>query len=413
MKRLRVLLVKPVLPYPPDQGTRVVSFALLDALRASCDVTVLARRIETGEQASVAALEALGVRVVVVVPGNRRDPVRRAAYKLAYHARSLASGRSLKSLYDCPGVLIRAARELARENFDVVIVEYWQMYPLLHVFPENRTVLLTHDIDRVVNHQRALLEPSAWKRARALRRWRQEEREEVAAYRAATRVLALTPRDAESVRALAGPGTTVSVLPFGLPESAFAAPLAARNSRNLLFLGAMGAAFNRDAIVYFVRDIHPHLADIPGLTVSVVGGALPAAVASFAERPGVEVPGHTRDITPFLARAAALVVPLRYAGGLRIRILEALAAGLPVVATPQAVAGLDVEPGKHLMVAETPAGFRDAVQRILDEPGFAASLAREGRDLAWERYGPRARAEGIRACLEGLADDARGPREGA
>jgi hypothetical protein len=140
MTRARILLVKPVLPYPPDQGTKVVSMGLIDALSPAHDVTVLARLLGPDEEAHVRALEKRVARVVTVLPRNRVSPLARGAYKLGYAARSLATGRSLKSLYDCPGATIAQAQVLARERFDLVIVEYWQMYPLLDVFERERTV---------------------------------------------------------------------------------------------------------------------------------------------------------------------------------------------------------------------------------------------------------------------------------
>jgi hypothetical protein len=177
--RRRVLLVKPVLPWPPDQGTRVVSAAILDALTPHCDVTVLARMLDRSEGTAVAELEARGVRVVAVFPANRKSFIARAAFRAAYTLRSFFTGRSMKSLYDCPGAFVHAARALSRENFDLVIVEYWQLEPLLHVFDAQKTVLLTHDIDLIVNAQRAVLEGNLFGKASALRRWHTERGEEV------------------------------------------------------------------------------------------------------------------------------------------------------------------------------------------------------------------------------------------
>jgi glycosyltransferase involved in cell wall biosynthesis len=411
--RPRVLLVKPVVPYPPDQGTKLVSFAIVEALAETCDVTVLARTLGPDDDARARELGRACTRVVTVRPGSRRNFFTRVLYRLAYTLRSLATGRSLKSLYDCPGTFIRAARALAREPFDLVIVEYWQLYPLLRVFDPARTVLLTHDIDLLVNRDRALLERGLFARAAALWRWRVEQREEVKAYQAARRVWALTEKDAGAVRRLSRDRAEVAVLPFGLPESRFAPVVPARTGKDVLFLGALGAAFNRDALDHFVRDIHPHLAGIEGIRFTVVGGTLPEDLAFFGRLRNVEVPGHIVDVAPYLARAACLVVPLRYAGGLRIRIIEAMAAGLPVVASPVAVEGMDLEPGRHVLVAGDPAGYRAHIERLLSDRVFAATLAAEASERARAAWGPRARGEGIReAARRLLAGRGGGPGAG-
>ena len=400
--RPRVLLIKPILPYPPDQGTRVVSTAILDALAGGHDVTVLARVLDASEIERARELEAKGVRVVTVFPRNRRSVMARVAYRAAYGARSLLTGRSMKALYDCPGAFVRAARELSREHFDLVIVEYWQLYPLLDLFPPESTVLLTHDIDLLVNAQRAMLEESLVAKAAALRRWRMERREEIRAYRRARHIWALTGHDAQAARKLSGDRADVRVLPFGLDESRFASDVHARTSREVLFMGALAAPFNRDALEYFARDIHPHLAGVDGIRFTVVGGSLPPALTYFGALRQVEVAGHARDVSPFLSRAACLIVPLRYAGGLRIRILEAMAAGLPVVASPAAIDGMALEPGRHVLVASKPAEYRAHIERLLDDPGYARSLAVAAQAHVRSTYGPTARSEGIRGLARTL-----------
>jgi len=402
--RPRVLLVKPVLPWPPDQGTRVVSAALLDALTPQYDVTVLARMLDASERTAVAELEARGVRVVTVFPKNRRSFLARAAFRGAYSLRSFFSGRSMKSLYDCPGAFVRAARDLARENFDLVVLEYWQLHPLLSVFDARKTVLLTHDIDLIVNAQRAVLEDNLLAKAAALRRWHTERAEEVRAYRAARHVWALTARDAAAVRKLSAGGAATAVLPFGLREEQFAAAVPLRTSRDVLFLGAMGASFNRDALAHFATDVYPLLAGIDGIHFTVVGGALPESLGWFAALRHVEVAGHARDVAPFYARCACLVVPLRYGGGLRIRILEAMAAGVPVVASAVAIEGMDLAPGKHLLVATTPGEYRTHIERILDDPAFGQGLAEAAKAHIYDVYGPMARSEGIRALAGSLME---------
>lgn len=398
MKRARILLVKPVLPYPPDQGTKIVSTALIDALAPAHDVTVLARLLGRDEEVHVHELEKRCARVVAVIPRNRASLAARGFYKAGYVARSLTTGRSLKSLYDCPGATMRAARALASEKFDLVIVEYWQMYPLLDVFPRDRTVLLTHDIDARVYEARARIERDLGSRVRAQTTWRVEAGEERRAYERAPRVWALTHADADTVATIAG--RRADVLPFGLGAEAFIDEPVTRASREVLLVGAMGAVFNRDAVGHFVRDIHPALASIPGIRFTLVGGALPREVAGFAGVPGVEIPGHARDIAPYLARAACLVVPLRFAGGIRIRILYAMAAGLPVVCSPVAVAGMGFEAGRHVLVASSPSEYRLHIARLLEDPDFALAIARAARERVWKAHGPQTRGFELRAFVE-------------
>jgi glycosyltransferase involved in cell wall biosynthesis len=218
-------------------------------------------------------------------------------------------------------------------------------------------------------------------------------------------VWALTRADARAVEDIAG--RRAEVLPLGLPADAFVDEVTPRTSGEVLLVGAMDSTFNRDAAVHFVRDIYPALASISSVRFTVIGGALPSDIADFAERPNVEIAGHVLDLKPRLSRAGCLVVPLRFAGGIRIRILFAMAAGLPVVCSPIAIEGMGFEPGRDVLVANTPAEYRVHIQRILDDPGFAVRIAQAARERVWRAYGPDARGPGLRAFV------ARAIREGA
>jgi glycosyltransferase involved in cell wall biosynthesis len=387
----RILLIKPVLPYPPDQGTKVVSFDLIRALGREFDVTVLARVLDRQSRNLAEELEKHCEKVVTVFPAHKRSLVHRVAYRAWYQARSLLGKRSLKSLYDCPAELVDAAARLAGQEYDLFIVEYWQLYPLFTVLPAERTVLLTHDIDQVVNRQDSLLEKRLFHKVRKVRRWLRERREETFAYRQARRVLALTERDADSVRRIA-PGAEVFVLPVGFDGARLGRTAVARRESQVLFMGAMSAGFNRDALEYFVTRVYPHLEDDASIEIRIVGGELPKHLLSFGEKEQVEVVGWVSDVTPYLHEATCLVVPMRYGGGLRIRILEAMFAGLPVVCTPVAIAGMNFEAGEHYLLGETAEGLAGQIKALLGDPVGADALRQAALKAVRERYSTESQA---------------------
>lgn len=391
-KKKKILLVKPILPYPPDQGTKVVSFWLIRTLSLRYDVTVLARILNREDEAVADELRKHCSRVVTLFPSNRKSLLHRAAFKLWYTLVSRVRRRSLKSLYDCPGAFVNAARALAAEDFDLVVLEYWQLYPLLSVFPRDKTVLLTHDIDLLVNRQSSLLEKRLFQKIAKVRRWLQEQREEVYAYKNVNRVLALTPRDAKAVRTIAKTDLDVDVLPMGFDTGSFDAPGGRRGDKEVLFMGAMNAGFNQDALEHFVNKIYPHLDEEAGLTFTIVGGALPKSVAHFGSLPNVNVVGRVGDVRPYLGRAACIVIPLRFGGGLRIRIIEAMMAGLPVVCSSVAIAGMDFEPGSEFLLADEPKDAADAVKKLTQNREFAAQMAQAAKRAVVERYGEEIQA---------------------
>jgi glycosyltransferase involved in cell wall biosynthesis len=113
----------------------------------------------------------------------------------------------------------------------------------------------------------------------------------------------------------------------------------------------------------------------------------------------VEVTGAVDDVRPHLAKAAAVIVPLRLGGGTRLKIVEAMAMGKPIVSTSIGAEGIDVEDGRHLLIADTPAQFATAVGRVLDDRTLAARLGAEGRALVTARYSWEAAASGLEGFL--------------
>jgi glycosyltransferase involved in cell wall biosynthesis len=390
--RQRILIVHPVLPYPPDQGSKVATFGLIRSLADQYDVTVLCKIDSAAELAHAHALEQHCKRVVTVQAPNKRSPVHRLAYKVWYTLVSYVRRRSFKSLYDTPGALLKAARRLSMEDFDLNIVIYWQLYPVFRLLRRDKTILATYDIDLHVNKQLSLHERHLFRKLQTVRNWLIERREEINAYRSVSRVWTLTERDKRDVENITRNECRVDVMPFRLDTAFFAPPGMARNEGELLFLGFLRAPFNRDALEYFVNKIYPHLDDIEGLSITVVGGELPEDLAHFGLNPEVEIVGRVPDIRPYLHRAACIVIPLRFAGGLRIRILEAMAAGVPVVCTAEAIAGMDFEAEEHYLLADTPGECARQIARVLGDRGLAGRLSESAIRAVRERYGAEAQA---------------------
>src|SRR5262249_28581209 len=124
---------------------------------------------------------------------------------------------------------------------------------------------------------------------------------------------------------------------------------------------------------------------VPEVNLSVVGRDPPPRVQHLA-RDGVVITGTVPDVRPWMNRASVFVVPLRVGGGTRLKILEAMASGRPVVSTSLGCEGLDVKDGDNILVADTPTAFADAVVRCLREPELRRALGARGRALVLERY---------------------------
>lgn len=165
-------------------------------------------------------------------------------------------------------------------------------------------------------------------------------------------------------------------------DNSFFKPLedVAYDPETIVFVGRMDYFPNQQCMFDFCADVLPLLkARRPQIKLQIVGAEPSPAVRKLAGIPGVTVTGSVLDVRPFVTRAALTVAPLRIARGTQNKILEAMAMGIPVVASNIAAAGVDAEPGQHLLTADSPADMCEQILRVLDNPDERARLSRAGR----------------------------------
>jgi len=156
--------------------------------------------------------------------------------------------------------------------------------------------------------------------------------------------------------------------------------------KNILFMGNFGHPPNVDAVLYFVREVWPRLrSSFPEVTLTILGALPPDEVRKLHSH-RIAVTGRVEDTRPYLARSRALVVPLRFGSGTRIKILEAFAAGTPVVSTTLGIEGLLATPDRDYLLADSPLEFVAQLSRILRNDALHAALRASARELATEQY---------------------------
>jgi glycosyltransferase involved in cell wall biosynthesis len=155
----------------------------------------------------------------------------------------------------------------------------------------------------------------------------------------------------------------------------------------LVFGGSMDVTMNQDAIHWFIKTILPLIRQqIPNVQSWIVGKNPELAIQNLARMPWVKVTGSVLDVREYYRQADVFVVPLRSGGGTKLKTLEAMAMGLPVVSTTVGAQGLEVEPGRHLYVANSPEVFAARVIELLQDRNKAATMGAEARRLVEQRY---------------------------
>jgi glycosyltransferase involved in cell wall biosynthesis len=195
-------------------------------------------------------------------------------------------------------------------------------------------------------------------------------------------VVAVSDRDARLL------GGDVEVVPNGADLPRAVSPVPAQGP--VAFLASMGYPPNEDAVRWWASAVHP-LGDLPPLTVAGLGSL--GVLHDLAGDPSVELVGELDVVDPWLARARMVALPLRAGGGTRLKLIEAMAHGRPVVSTTKGAEGFPVRHGEHLLLADSPEDFAAAVRRVLTDDALAASLADAGRafamSYAWPALGRR------------------------
>jgi glycosyltransferase involved in cell wall biosynthesis len=196
----------------------------------------------------------------------------------------------------------------------------------------------------------------------------------------------VSERERSFVQQIAPAAMPIAVIPNGASTTPLANPPMPR-SDSLIYPGALSYSANLDAMRYFTGDILPRIrAQRPDVQLRITGKTTPEQRAALPSLDGVELTGYIADIRTAVAEATCEVVPLREGGGTRLKILEALALGTPVIATRKGAEGLDLVDGRDLLIADAPEAFANLTLQVLSNPDLRQSLAEHGRRSVQERY---------------------------
>ncbi|HEX9114592.1 MAG TPA: glycosyltransferase [Anaerolineae bacterium] len=401
----QILILTPQLPYPPQQGTTLRNFNLIAGL-ARLGHTLDLAAFEPARPESQATGVGLGsdvgspltryCRSITTVPAPTRTLARRARDTLLQSLPDMAL--RLESL----DMHRRVADLLAARRYDVVQVEGIEMAPYAPVGrtqqgPDRPALVVFDDHNaEYVLQQRAFLtdvhRPRRWLAAGySVVQWQKLVHYERRTCRAADRVVAVSETDCAALQRLA-PGLEVTVVPNGVDLDLYrpgaTPPLTDLAAPALVFTGKMDYRPNIDAVLWFADEVLPLIrAGAPAAHFYVVGQQPHARLARLAGQPGVTLTGRVPDVRPYMAGASVYVVPLRIGGGTRLKVLEAMAMGLPIVSTRLGCDGFPFQDAAEVRFADDPPAFATAVLDLLADREQAARLGRAARAYVAAHYG--------------------------
>jgi polysaccharide biosynthesis protein PslH len=379
---MKVLLLTQVLPYPPDSGPKVKTYNMVKFLSQNHDLTL-----------------------VSFVRGDQSREVQhlqqfcKAVYPVQIQRTRINDGLALvNSLFTATPWLMarddnRAMRDLLadlcqQEKFDIVHADQLNMAQYARLVPGAARILDAHNAVWLLYRRLAETTQNRMMALFLRREWRLLKRYEGTVCRSFDAVLTVSEADKAALEEASGGRGRLMVAPIAVDPEAIPLVSRAPQADHILHIGTMFWPPNVDGVLWFLREVYPLIQDArPDVCFDIVGARPPKTITETGRSlEGVKVAGYVQDAGEYLKNTGVMVVPLLSGGGMRVKILEALAEGLPIVTTSIGCEGIAVENGRHLLVADSPQEFARATLRLLEDRTFASTLVRNGRELIEQGY---------------------------
>jgi glycosyltransferase involved in cell wall biosynthesis len=378
---VRVLFLSTWFPYPPDNGSKIRVYHLLRALGRQHRVTLISFAFGTARPEEGEDFE----RCCAGVQAIERNPFERSRMASALRFLSMVPivTRPL------PEMAQAVRKALARDSFDVIIAStgITATYALAACRGPIK-VLEEHNSWTRCMQERYQEQDAFARRASHWMSWQKTRHYESRLFRRFDLCTVVSEQDrAASLEMARGYRGRVETIPNGVDCQYNRPGLALPQAKTLIFNGALTYEANYDAMQYFLAEVYPLIRqEVPEVSLTITGPTSGVRLSGLRLDESVHLCGYVDDIRPLVAGSAACVTPIRQGGGTRLKILEAMALGTPVVTTSKGAEGLEVIGGEHLLLADEPASFAERTVRLLHRPALRQHLATNARRLVEQRY---------------------------
>jgi glycosyltransferase involved in cell wall biosynthesis len=399
---VNVLFLSTWFPYPPDNGSKIRVYYLLQALAQVHAVTLVSFAFDTAQPEQPGDLRSLcaGLRVAPVNPFT----VNRAGALRTFLSPSPVVSRPI------PTMNTLVADVLRTNTIDAIIAstEITAQYALHSQRTPASTVKILEEHNSLTRwmRERYAEQTNLAQRMRCWVSWQKTRRYEARLFRQFDLVTMVSEQDrAVCLTDLPGHRGQVEVVSNGVDCTHNRPGLAEPQPDALVFNGSLTYSANYDAMRWLLAEIYPRIrAQVPGISLTITGSISGVDLAGLALDDSVHLTRFVDDVRIPVAEAAVCVIPIRQGGGTRLKILEAMAAGSPVVSTSIGAEGLEVADGEDIILADSPEHFADGIIRLLRDPERSERLRTNGRGLVAQRYDWRAIAPRLDAAYANLIE---------
>ena len=374
---MRILFVTSRFPYPPLRGDQAIPYHRLRILSRTHEITLLSFYQSESELQGLNNLKPFCKHIHTI-----RLPLWRSVFNVGLNG--LFSQLPLQVLYYRSSEFKKLLGQLLKKNeYDLVHAYLLRIGPYLSEVPIPKVLELIDSMQlNWARRVEAESLPGKWFYAEELRRVRNYERTIGNHF---DRMLVVSKQDREFI-----PTSNVEVVPLGVDTDFFKPSARKAGAHNIVFSGNMGYSPNIQAVKWFVDKCLPGIQRaVPDSTFTVLGINPPREIRSLSGRKGVSVTGFVDSIPEALGNASVAVAPMLSGSGMQFKILEAMACGLPVVATSLGLGDIKAVPGRDIAVADSPEQFTKSVVSLLAAPRVAEEMGTAGRSFvisnhSWE-----------------------------
>jgi glycosyltransferase involved in cell wall biosynthesis len=395
---MRILMLSPYIPWPLHGGGRIrIYYLLKEMARHGHEIVLLAGSPDPGTSIDPAISSLLEEVRLFWVPQTGG---------LSAYFRSLLSKAPYPASQFAPAQLRESWNALVHsQDFDLIWVNFTIMGGILATDPRKDAVVVLeeHESQELVwrdfiQHGSAGQRVFACLNLLKLRRFENRVLSHVDA------VFSVSDPEADLMRQRVPAGVEVLTVPNGADTDYYQPiPLAKRDPNTILLSGNMSVKRNIDAVFWFVDGVFPAIrSTLPEAQLLIVGADPAAEIRALAQRPGIKVSGTVADMRDYHARSRVTVAPYRFGAGTKLKVVEAMACGTPLVSTSIGCHGLDVCSGEHLLIADAKIEFADSVIGLMRDEQLAESLASAARNLAEAKYSWRSIVASLEPKVEAL-----------
>ncbi len=390
-----ILFLSTWFPWPTDNGAKIRVYHLLRALGARHRVTLLSFAFDTARPAKAEVLSDFcrDVHTIDVNPFQRDD------------VSALATFLSADPIFTRPIDKMTAAAQLqlSTRKYDAVIasVEVMATYALQAPRPAAR-ILEEHNSMSRWMWERYRAQSHPLQRLRCWMSWRKTTRYEERLFRQFDLCAMVSEQDRQaSLRMLPGYRGHMEVVANGVDCERNQPGLYPIDPMRLVYNGALTYRVNYDAVQFFLQQVYPNIVQAePAATLTVTGSTAGVNFGGLPSTNGVTFSGFVDDIRPIVGGSSVCVVPIQEGGGTRLKILEAMALGTPVVSTSKGAEGLDVRHEEHLLIADDAASFATCTLKVMKDADLRQRLTTNARRLVEDRYDWQAIGENFTGLVE-------------